>query len=287
MSINRINALFIGNPGTGKSTLLNSLIRQVLFKSGVSLGRGLTQILQVEMDQYGNKWIDTPGLQDIEMRQKAATEIENALKQTGTYKVIFVFTLESGRVRPADLTTMTLVLNACPVIKNNFSIIVNKVSKGVFREIDKSVDNMNLLIASLQTGVPMVTKSIYFYEEDAEARDENNYVMDLSKEFINFFYECPSIYIEPEDVNEIQLSEYETIIHNLERQLSEMNNRNELLQAEINLQREIFNQIQEQNKIELERIRNENINQINEMNRRNEEANKSLSNQIENIKKRK
>ncbi len=38
--------LFVGNPGTGKSTLLNSLIGSVQFKSGISYGGGLTSCLQ-------------------------------------------------------------------------------------------------------------------------------------------------------------------------------------------------------------------------------------------------
>jgi ribosome biogenesis GTPase A len=35
--------LFIGNPGVGKSTLINSLISKQVAKSGVSAGSGLTQ----------------------------------------------------------------------------------------------------------------------------------------------------------------------------------------------------------------------------------------------------
>lgn len=42
----RQHILFVGNPGTGKSTLLNSLVGSAVFKSGVSFGGGLTSYLQ-------------------------------------------------------------------------------------------------------------------------------------------------------------------------------------------------------------------------------------------------
>ncbi len=42
------NLLMIGNPGVGKSTILNGLIGEVRFHSGISVVKGLTQVLQKE-----------------------------------------------------------------------------------------------------------------------------------------------------------------------------------------------------------------------------------------------
>ncbi len=42
----RHHILLVGNPGTGKSTLLNSLVGSAVFKSGVTFGEGLTTYLQ-------------------------------------------------------------------------------------------------------------------------------------------------------------------------------------------------------------------------------------------------
>jgi GTPase Era involved in 16S rRNA processing len=37
--------IFVGKPGTGKSTLLNALIGKPVFRSGIKFGTGLTSSL--------------------------------------------------------------------------------------------------------------------------------------------------------------------------------------------------------------------------------------------------
>ena len=50
----------IGNPGVGKSTILNSLLGRVEFKSGLSLGKGLTTLFQLSLHTDGFYYGDTP-----------------------------------------------------------------------------------------------------------------------------------------------------------------------------------------------------------------------------------
>merc|ERR1712107_927651 len=102
----KYNLVMVGNPGTGKSTLLNGLIGKYEFKSGVSFGKGLTS--RLDKHEHNNVvYMDTPGLADTEMREEAATAIHEAMMQGGNYKIIFVVNLEAGRVSPEDVTTMS------------------------------------------------------------------------------------------------------------------------------------------------------------------------------------
>ena len=80
---NKMTSIMVGNPGVGKSTILNALIQAYKFKTGISLGKGLTSVLDRQTDEFGNILIDTPGLADIKMRKQASVEIVKALKFGG------------------------------------------------------------------------------------------------------------------------------------------------------------------------------------------------------------
>ena len=74
-----MNLILLGNPGTGKSTFLNGMIRKRAFTSGFSVGKGLTQ----DLDTYISSntcYMDTPGLDDVTNRREAAAAITKALK---------------------------------------------------------------------------------------------------------------------------------------------------------------------------------------------------------------
>jgi len=125
--------LFCGNPGVGKSTLCNSIFQKAVFQSGLSIGSGMT-INKQEYFYEGRLYIDTPGLDDVKLKEKAAEEIEKSLKQNNNYKIVFVATLEAGRIKPADLATINTI---CDFIRTDFEygIIFNKVTKKVMGQI--------------------------------------------------------------------------------------------------------------------------------------------------------
>ena len=83
--------LFVGNPGAGKSTLINALKKRTVAQAGVSPGSGLTKYFTSYEDLQNNRvYLDTPGLADTKMRLDAAQQIEEALKQNGKYKIFFI-----------------------------------------------------------------------------------------------------------------------------------------------------------------------------------------------------
>ena len=82
----------IGNPGCGKSTTLNYLAQQVLFKSGPSVGTGFTYqmdkktvSLTINGETAKITFCDTPGLNDGRKREAAGEAISKALKVRNFY----------------------------------------------------------------------------------------------------------------------------------------------------------------------------------------------------------
>ena len=127
--------LFVGNPGVGKSTLINSIVQKAVCKGGVSIKGGLTKTLKKYVDEKtGQVYMDTPGLDDAERREHAAEEITQALKEDGQYKIFFVLTVEAGRIRPGDLKTMELITGSCKDI-TKYHIIYNKLSEIVKKKL--------------------------------------------------------------------------------------------------------------------------------------------------------
>ena len=86
------SAFYASSRKKGKSTLLNSVAGTVVFKSGVSAGKGLTsQLDQVNVGTIS--YCDTPGLADDTHRKAAGVAISQVLKAGGPCQIIFVVTL--------------------------------------------------------------------------------------------------------------------------------------------------------------------------------------------------
>ena len=142
----------IGNPGAGKSTVLNGLAGEILFKSGISIGDGLTYKLDERKNSRGT-FLDTPGLADNTHRENAGKEISNALRKGGNFKILFFVMTESGRIVQQDVTTLRLVLDAAPEIGNRYGIIINKLPKNVAIALQNPKDGSKFL-TKLFAGIP-------------------------------------------------------------------------------------------------------------------------------------
>lgn len=122
----------VGDSGSGKSTLLTAMAGgRARFQSGPSYARGLTDKLQTVVVD-GKRYSDTPGLDDQEMWREAAVAIEGAFHLGGIVRLVFVLTLESGRLRGSNLVTMRVVLDTLAAkgfcVNGSFSAIINKMT---------------------------------------------------------------------------------------------------------------------------------------------------------------
>lgn len=135
--------VFAGNPGRGKSSLLNCLIGKAVFKSGISIGEGMTYRMEEWQTEDGRcVYYDTPGLNDIARRKDAAEAIREALRQGGNYVLMFIWTLDNGRARPEDLQTLRVVLDAIQLENFPFYIIFNQLNAKVKEQLQANDSKM-------------------------------------------------------------------------------------------------------------------------------------------------
>jgi len=143
----------MGNPGVGKSTILNSLANGVYFHSGKSWGQGLTEGLQW-VTVGPNQFADTPGLADVALKDKAADAIRDALNVGGTYKIIFVAKIIERRCSPEDIATIGLILEAAPAIRNNYGLIINKIEDDDAADLKKYPNAKRQFISYFEETLP-------------------------------------------------------------------------------------------------------------------------------------
>lgn len=206
--------IFLGNPGGGKSTLLNSVAGKMIFSSGISFGKGMTE--KVSLMTIDNvTYCDTPGLSDSASRNEAGMAISKLLKEGGTCRICFIVTLERGRVRPDDTATMISILNSAPEIGNRYGIIVNQCSKQVKAKLSRQ-DNYVELVTHLFMGVAEKCKhdKIHFVMEQDILKDTDNaYLGSENMEGLDDFLHdtVPKIDLTPGDATDIVADELEAL----------------------------------------------------------------------------
>jgi hypothetical protein len=159
--------------------------------------------------------MDTPGLSDVEMRKKAAEAIDSALKKGGLFKIFFVVTTESGRIRPDDLTTIQLV---CEAIGEPFKwgLIVNKLSANAIKKFNDEFVKFSAGFAKFPFS------SHYFLKNIAEMEDENNALAKLPDEFLKFIGEFPFFNLNKEKLKDINYESFSELKEKYEKQLKHL-----------------------------------------------------------------
>lgn len=150
--------VMLGSSGVGKSTLLNALLQSPKFHAGPSLGQPLTKRPASWSSDNGPLLIDTHALvtcpvtsEDLENNELLGDILTSAQQS----RLVFVTTLEHGRVRNSDVATFAafcaalekhVVLPTRASLHDAVSLVVNKVPPAVFRSLQTS-ENRALVIA--------------------------------------------------------------------------------------------------------------------------------------------
>lgn len=206
--------VFVGNPGAGKSTIANCKAQELIFKAGVGIGTGVTELLQVE-ERNGTIYVDTPGLSDVSKRKKAAAEITKALRRGGPHCVVFVLRQESGRIITEDRVTMKLVLEACKEIGQQYAIVVNKCPNKLVNVATEDPAALAEFKQLLFDGLPQATNALFFAKKIKEIDDEEDMIVPLPKELDDFLNSAPIVNLTKGKAEEVNASSYEDMVDKL------------------------------------------------------------------------
>eukprot|EP01132_Coremiostelium_polycephalum_P001033 gene1033-1311_t len=195
---------------------------QAVAQSGVTFGEGLTRVQQ---GYFYNKtlYIDTPGLYDVNvaMREQAAKEIEKALKHNNNYKIVFVATLESGRIKPVDLVMVNTI---CDAIRTDFEygIIFNQVATKVKQKIEQDSKNP-VVIAKYLKALNKQPTALVMLEKINAMEGENKMYFDNNHEnrckILKFLDQLKTYNIVAQAVNPLDISDDQVKIAKMESSL--------------------------------------------------------------------
>jgi len=253
-----MNYVMIGNPGVGKSTILNGLTGTSSFEAGVAFFGGLTKELG-KFTHDGDTYLDTPGLADMELRKEAAAAINQAMKQGGKFKLFFVVTLEAGRFKPDDITTMKLVTESCDDIpeENGFGVIVNKIHPEELQQLHEQKAGRQIM-TKMNAHLNKKTLRVHYNVFDTKLAGKKNVQWEVNEDLKMFVESLAPITIDASHVKEINTDSMDEVMENMASQMRVLEEDKAALERKMDEDRQqmksMMEKMNEENKKKIEEL---------------------------------
>mmetsp|Transcript_81639 Transcript_81639/g.149148 ORF Transcript_81639/g.149148 Transcript_81639/m.149148 type:complete len:835 (+) Transcript_81639:124-2628(+) len=217
--------LFIGNPGAGKSALINAFLGKLEFASR-HRARGVTEILQAATSPAG-VFLDTPGLNDEKKRKEAAQAISEALQKEGFHRLFFVLDCSGGRADPGDKALINLVIQACKKVEGfRYSVIFNKVkAKTIARHrSDKEEDKERSLEwqTDMFSGLDKLPTTYTFAIRREELDEEDDVLFEMPEDLRQWITDAPQVLIRREKADALEEKNYENMIQMFAKKIEDI-----------------------------------------------------------------
>lgn len=130
-----------------------------------------------------------------------------------------------GRLRPDDKATVRLVLDSAPEIGGQYSIIVNKLPPGVYK--NWSTDDPTRFPSIFFRDFPpnLITNSIYYLKRDVALEGDNkiaNFDPSVLFHFSEWLKNCPRIDITPQKVVDIKEEAWEVMVRDYQKTIDQL-----------------------------------------------------------------
>ena len=234
-----VDIIFLGNVGTGKSTLLSNLSGHQ-FPSGINMGVGKIPEIEFVQDKTrpGTRWSDTAGLSDIEHAEKAAQSIYNAFdrarEQKRAVKLFFVLVLRNGRLDEAEVFTIRRALESIKIPggktlgKDQYTVIINQVKKKTMSKLMDSTERFKVEKYFTSDFIKYPTKYIHYIPFDDDLDEADNAKFSNKEAFKNLedyvFNVAPSIKM----IEKVEIINTDDLLD----QINDMKLKNKRLEAE-------------------------------------------------------
>jgi hypothetical protein len=181
---------------------------------------------------------------DVITRQDSAVDMAQMLK-TGkdNFKFVFVMTLEAGRVRPEDIVTVDLVLDAIAsvtCIKPRYGVIVNKMSDKFMSKLDE--ENRQKLLNSLNANRGNPTKFLHFLERRLDLEDEENVFFQPDEVLFEFLQILPLVISSSNIVPDIEVDKIEKLMKAHAEELKKLQEDNNAMKEQMKRKDEEYKQ---------------------------------------------